>query len=131
VVYNILHGKCVPNIPSVVVAGDVATDTHHRPRTHEFIPFIPESDCDGVIQSRFTTYRHYRIVFDTVGRPLDEFRSSHEFICAMKAALEGEIPVFLVVSLCNPTLIIAHQGAVNAGVLHRDISVWNIMIADE
>ncbi|OJT12266.1 hypothetical protein TRAPUB_11200 [Trametes pubescens] len=57
---------------------------------------------------------HMRIVIDDVGRPLTEFTSTHELVCAVRDAIRG------------------HQLAwQKAKVMHRDISVGNILIADQ
>ncbi|GJJ12264.1 hypothetical protein Clacol_006505 [Clathrus columnatus] len=54
--------------------------------------------------------RHYRIVLNEVGAQLTTFRSTRELVSVIHQALQ------------------AHQNAYDAGVLHRDISVGNIMI---
>ena len=47
--------------------------------------------------------------------------------CMLRWLVSGPI----VCGLADPDLIIAHQAAYNAGVLHRDISLGNIMIVDD
>ncbi|KAI9067735.1 hypothetical protein FKP32DRAFT_1672828 [Trametes sanguinea] len=57
---------------------------------------------------------HMRIVIDEVGRPLTEFKSTRELVTALRDA------------------VIGHQQAwLRAGILHRDVSVGNILIVDE
>ncbi|KAJ8488342.1 hypothetical protein ONZ51_g3606 [Trametes cubensis] len=57
---------------------------------------------------------HMRLVIDDVGRPLTEFTSTRELVMAMRDAIKG------------------HQQAKEvAGVLHRDISLGNILIVDD
>ncbi|RPD62190.1 hypothetical protein L226DRAFT_426235, partial [Lentinus tigrinus ALCF2SS1-7] len=57
---------------------------------------------------------HMRFVTDTVGRPLVQFRCTEELVTAVRDAILG------------------HRLAVTlAGVLHRDISVGNILIVDK
>ncbi|KAI0656408.1 hypothetical protein C8Q70DRAFT_1056640 [Cubamyces menziesii] len=57
---------------------------------------------------------HVRMVIDDIGRPLTEFTSTREMVMAMRDAIKG------------------HQQAMErAGVLHRDISVGNILIVDD
>ncbi|OSC96945.1 hypothetical protein PYCCODRAFT_1462170 [Trametes coccinea BRFM310] len=57
---------------------------------------------------------HMRIVIDEVGRPLTEFKSTRELVTALRDAVKG------------------HQQAwIRAGILHRDVSVGNILIIDE
>ncbi|KAI0750193.1 hypothetical protein C8Q80DRAFT_676674 [Daedaleopsis nitida] len=53
-----------------------------------------------------------RIVVDVVGRPLKRFRSTRELVAAMRDAIEG------------------HQQAWEVGILHRDVSLGNILIAE-
>ncbi|EIW56998.1 uncharacterized protein TRAVEDRAFT_127409, partial [Trametes versicolor FP-101664 SS1] len=62
----------------------------------------------------FSSRSHMRIVIDDVGRPLTEFKSTRELVCAIRDAIRG------------------HQLAwKKARVMHRDISVGNILISDE
>ncbi|KAH9857828.1 hypothetical protein C2E23DRAFT_881392 [Lenzites betulinus] len=57
---------------------------------------------------------HVRMVIDDVGRPLTEFTSTRELVLAVRDAIKG------------------HALALgDARILHRDISVGNILIADE
>ncbi|OJT03599.1 hypothetical protein TRAPUB_5775 [Trametes pubescens] len=57
---------------------------------------------------------HMRIIIDDVGRPLTEFDSTLELVCAVRDAIRG------------------HQLAwQKAGVMHRDVSVGNILITDQ
>ncbi|EIM85653.1 uncharacterized protein STEHIDRAFT_28904, partial [Stereum hirsutum FP-91666 SS1] len=55
---------------------------------------------------------HYRIVLDEVGKSLTEFDSTHQFITVIRDALR------------------AHREASQAGILHRDIFVGNIVIVE-
>ncbi|KAI0069675.1 hypothetical protein K474DRAFT_1610121, partial [Panus rudis PR-1116 ss-1] len=56
---------------------------------------------------------HSRLVLVTYGKPIKFFKSCLELVQAMKDAIEG------------------HRDAYRAGVLHRDISVGNILILDD
>ncbi|KAF9520319.1 hypothetical protein BS47DRAFT_1335924 [Hydnum rufescens UP504] len=59
-------------------------------------------------------FQHYRMALGDVGRPLTSFRSSRELVNAIADAMEG------------------HQDAFErANILHRDISVGNILIKDD
>uniref|UniRef100_A0A0W0FRP8 Protein kinase domain-containing protein n=1 Tax=Moniliophthora roreri TaxID=221103 RepID=A0A0W0FRP8_MONRR len=59
-------------------------------------------------------HQHYFIVFAQVGTPLKDFKNSFELVQATSHAIE------------------AHKGAYEqAKILHRDISVGNILITDE
>ncbi|KAH9895252.1 hypothetical protein C8Q73DRAFT_665501 [Cubamyces lactineus] len=57
---------------------------------------------------------HVRMVIDDVGRPLTEFSSTREMVMAMRDAIIGH-----------------QQAKERAGVLHRDISLGNILIVDD
>ncbi|KAI0353660.1 hypothetical protein OH77DRAFT_575578 [Trametes cingulata] len=57
---------------------------------------------------------HMRIVVDDVGRPLTQFRCTRELIQAIRDAIVGH-----------------RQAREKAHVLHRDVSVGNILIVDE
>ncbi|KAH9895251.1 hypothetical protein C8Q73DRAFT_493288 [Cubamyces lactineus] len=57
---------------------------------------------------------HMRLVIDDVGRPLTEFTSTRELVMAMRDAIKGH-----------------QQAKEGAGVLHRDISLGNILIVDD
>ncbi|KAF8488574.1 kinase-like domain-containing protein, partial [Russula emetica] len=85
--YDLLHRGKVDNIPSCLSA--VGNDMNYK----------------------LTPHRHYRIVLGTIGRKLEEFKCTREFVNAMYAALK------------------AHKAAHDIGILHRDISPGNILIA--
>jgi hypothetical protein len=128
-IYRKLHQGQVPNIPSCLSDEDVGDDTHHRSRMHEVIDeYITRHPC-----WKLTLHRHYRIVLGTIGKRLENFKHTREFVNAMYAALKGKMTTFSAASLCNCNLthIIAHKAAYDVGVLHRDISPGNILIADE
>jgi hypothetical protein len=125
-IYERLHQNNVPNIPLCLVAGDIGDDTYHQSRAHEFI----EKCLTHTFGWKITPHRHYRIVLGTVGRRLDDFKCTKEFVTAMYDALRGEMTISLAVSLRNLTHIIAHEQAWKIGILHRDISASNILIVD-
>jgi len=97
-IYHQLHEKKVPNISSCLWAGDVGNESH-RSQTDEVI------DKCAIRQSywRLTPHRHYRIVLGIIGKKLEKFECTWEFVNAMSAALKGKITVFLAVSLPNLT----------------------------
>ncbi|KAJ3499523.1 hypothetical protein NLJ89_g10093 [Agrocybe chaxingu] len=101
-VYRELHKHGVSYIPGLVTAGDVGGVTNTCGKTDD----ISSS-------SKHRVHVHYRLVLDTVGTSLTGFDSTHEMVTAVHCAL------------------IAHFEAVTkAGILHRDISVGNIIITD-
>ena len=85
-IYAKLHQNKVPNIPRCSCATDVGDDILHQSRTHKFVskygdPFIP---------TQFVPHRHYRLVLDTIGRKLQDFKRSWEMVNAVHASLIGE-----------------------------------------
>jgi hypothetical protein len=100
VLYDRFRDEGVCNVPSCLLACDVGTDTHHRSQTD----LVTDEVIGNNIHYELTPHWHYRIVLSTVGRRLEEFKSTREFVNAMYAALQGEMTIFLVaVCLCNLT----------------------------
>ena len=66
-------------------------------------------------------------VLHTVGKKLENFNCSQEFVKAMSAALKGKTCIFLAIHLPNMTHITAHKSAYGASVLYQDISPSNIL----
>lgn len=130
-IYRLLHEKRVPNIPSYSLAEDVGNETYHRSRTDAIIDDQNFELRDHRLRWKLTSYRHYRIVLHTVGKKLEDFNCTREFVKAMFAALKGKMTICLVVRLSNLTHILAHEAACDAGILHRDISPGNILIFGE
>ncbi|KAF8498044.1 hypothetical protein F5888DRAFT_1567446, partial [Russula emetica] len=88
--YDLLHWGKVDNIPSCLLAGDVGADIYHQTQTHK---------VGNDMNYKLTPHRHYRIVLGTIGRKLEEFKCTREFVNAMYAALKGEMTIFLAVCL--------------------------------
>lgn len=90
-IYQLLHREGVPNIPSCWSDGDVGDETYHRSQTDNVV----DDEKFGLRGQRerwkLTPHRHYRIVLCTVGRKLEDFSCSREFVQAMYAALEGKM----------------------------------------
>jgi hypothetical protein len=126
-VYARLHQHSVPNIPYCSRATDVGDDFYHTSRTHEFVGKCGEPHAPIQI----VPHRHYRLVLDTIGRKLETFECSHDLLKAVCASLVGELAERSQLGKVNLTqLHTAHEAAYKAGILHRDISVGNIMIFD-
>ncbi|KAH9953564.1 kinase-like domain-containing protein, partial [Russula dissimulans] len=106
-IYRRLHDNNVPNIPPCLLSSDVGDDTYHASQTHEIV----HEHITHHTYPEITSHRHYRIVLGVIGKQLENFDRSWEVVNAMHAALK------------------AHEAAYNAGVLHRDISTGNILIA--
>uniref|UniRef100_A0A0W0G398 Fungal-type protein kinase domain-containing protein n=1 Tax=Moniliophthora roreri TaxID=221103 RepID=A0A0W0G398_MONRR len=104
-IYRLLHEKGVHNIARFLTAGDVPDDFQRCGRTFE------HSALDKI---KCRIHYHYRLVLDTLGKPLAQFACTWEITNAV---------------YCG---VIAHQDpVVKAGVLHRDVSVGNILIVRE
>ncbi|KAF9475561.1 hypothetical protein BDN70DRAFT_864698 [Pholiota conissans] len=104
-IYKILEDKEVKNTAAFGMGNDV--------RDHETVTqdLASRTNLPWLTRGkRLTPLRHYRMTLNNVGRGLSLFKSSHEFISAIADAME------------------AHDEAYHkAGILHRDISIGNIM----
>ncbi|KAF5392684.1 hypothetical protein D9757_000919 [Collybiopsis confluens] len=104
ITYRALNAQLVPNIPTLVTAGDV----------NEGVPGWQCGDEVFLKLYRPRVYHHYRLVLDTVGRSLTEFESTWQLVTAIMDAMD------------------AHQVAFKrCSRLHRDVSVGNILITDK
>uniref|UniRef100_A0A0W0GB29 Protein kinase domain-containing protein n=1 Tax=Moniliophthora roreri TaxID=221103 RepID=A0A0W0GB29_MONRR len=105
--YRKLKAAGVRNVPTVVAFGDVGDEMWHRTQTDIF------ARKRGSFIRQLRGHRHCRLVFREVGRDLTSFETTGEIVGAIADAVE------------------AHQDAYElAGILHRDISVGNILITD-
>ena len=88
-IYSHLHSQSVPYIPHCYRAGDISNELYHTSRTHEFNPEpgLPYHS------PHLVPHRHYRLVLDTIGRPLETFSRSWELVNTVYDALRGEFPV--------------------------------------
>ncbi|KAI0276122.1 kinase-like domain-containing protein, partial [Russula aff. rugulosa BPL654] len=102
-VYRKLHDAKVPSIPALGPAGDTQDYLKGSGR----VEWCPGRPC-------VEPYVHYRLVLETLGQPLDTFKSTRQLCEAIRDA------------------IVAHTAAYEkARVLHRDISAGNILITDD
>ena len=88
-IYRILHDHLVPNIPHCPLAADIGEDRYHSSRTHEF------NNKYGSPHplAHLVPHRHYRLVLDTIGRPLESFKRSCEFVTAIRDAIVGKFAI--------------------------------------
>ncbi|KAJ7042574.1 hypothetical protein C8F04DRAFT_1176207 [Mycena alexandri] len=96
-VYARLKAEDVQNIPNVIVAADVEGSFHHC-SLNDCPVHWRQSEGKAI-----RNHQHYRLVLDVIGRPLVEFRSTHELVKCIRDALQARVE-------------------------HRDISVGNIII---
>ncbi|KAH9056639.1 hypothetical protein EDB87DRAFT_1539199, partial [Lactarius vividus] len=100
-VYRELHDAQVPNIARLGLAGR---------RSYEFVKGYDW--CPG--QPRVDPYVHYRLVLETLGKPLNTFRSTRQLCEVIRDA------------------IVAHTEAYErVQILHRDVSAGNILITEK
>jgi hypothetical protein len=87
-IYAKLEDHQVPNIPFCSNSGDIGDDAYHSTQTHFFL------DADWALspkpRAEFTPHRHYRVVLDTIGTPLERFECSRDMVRAIRASLLGE-----------------------------------------
>ncbi|OBZ70661.1 hypothetical protein A0H81_09119 [Grifola frondosa] len=83
------------------------TDLSVKDTYQRTVSWFATGDPDWRLRER----SHMRFVMDTVGKSLDKFERTRELVEAMRDAIKG------------------HRLALEAGVLHRDVSVGNVMIA--
>ncbi|KAF9476315.1 hypothetical protein BDN70DRAFT_863521 [Pholiota conissans] len=104
-IYQLLKSKGVSNIAPFGMGNDV--------RNHATVADVWASkDLPWLTPTnRLVPLRHYRMTLRVVYRRLNDFKSSHEFISAIADAMEAHDEAFF-----------------KAKILHRDISVGNIMI---
>ncbi|KAI0254074.1 hypothetical protein BJV78DRAFT_1359772 [Lactifluus subvellereus] len=122
-VYRELHNAEVPNIAALGRAGDVPLSPQHantvpldaqRTKTQDYLKggVLGYGWCPG--RPRVDPYVHYRLVLETLGQPLNTFRSTRQLCEVIRDA------------------IVAHTVAYEkAGILHRDVSAGNILISGE
>ncbi|KAJ7828330.1 hypothetical protein B0H13DRAFT_1656344 [Mycena leptocephala] len=107
-VYKKLHSHKVPNIPGVLHCGDVGLgDEGHK------CGYPPDGGWRKPANATIRQHIHYRIVFDVVGEPLSEFKSTHNLVSCVRDAFKAH-----------------HIACTVAKVEHRDISVGNILAVE-
>jgi Fungal protein kinase len=100
-VYRELHEAQVPNIATMSRAGDVHTTREgcqlqdrslglQRTRTSDYLSGAGSRHtwCHG--QPRVEPYVHYRLVLETVGMPLNRFRSTRQLCEVIRDAIVGK-----------------------------------------
>ncbi|KAI0645268.1 hypothetical protein C8Q79DRAFT_927481 [Trametes meyenii] len=97
-----LRAHQVPCVPTLICHGDIP---RQRTRTQEVWPkHHPGKECS------LKTHQHYRVVVEEIGKPLEEFSNGFQLVQAF---------------LCCVT---AHSRAYAHGIIHRDISVGNMLL---
>ena len=124
-VYSKFKANGVPNVPHCSNSGDIGDDTYHSMQTDRFLNanWAPNYAYD------LTPHRHYRLILDDIGQPLDSFNCSRDMVRAVCAALIGQFFLSTVeVYLTDLHTPVAHKSTYKCGILHCDISPGNILI---
>ena len=98
-VYRKLRDANVPNIPALGPAGDVPLSPDHastfplavqRTKTQDYIndPGSRGEWCPG--RPRVKPYVHYRLVLETLGQPLNTFKSTRQLCEVIRDAIVGQ-----------------------------------------
>jgi hypothetical protein len=97
-VYRKLHDTDVPNIPALGPAGDVPLLPDHagtfplavqRTKTQDYLKGFGRGEwCSG--QPYVKPYVHYRLVLETLGQPLNTFKSTRQLCEAIRDAIVGK-----------------------------------------
>jgi serine/threonine protein kinase len=135
-VYRELHESEVRNIATMGRSGDVRlTITDGQVRASVGVQrtmtqdYINHPWCPG--RPVVEPYVHYRLVLETVGMPLNRFRSTRQLCEVIRDAVVGK-GGFPRMSFDKQTLPIAHTDAYNkTRILHRDVSAGNILITEK
>jgi len=134
-VYLELHEAEVRNIAKMGRAGDVRSTTNdgqvrasarvQRTRAQDY---LNHSWCPG--RPVVEPYVHYRLVLETVGMPLNRFKSTRQLCEVIRDAVVGKGGFPRVAT--QLTMLVAHTDAYNkTQILHRDVSAGNILITEK
>jgi Fungal protein kinase len=69
-----------------------------------------------------------RTILEKYGGPVYEFQTELQLFCAFKDAIRGELVTFAMYSTLIICLPLGHRGLLSRQVLHRDVSINNILL---
>jgi len=124
--YQLLHAAGVRNLAVCSAAGDIGDHTHAT-LTHLYQD--KEWACKPACE--LVPHRHYRLVLDTVGQSLTRFPSSYIMLRSVRDAVYCMCLYLFVLANYSYLVSLGHEDAIAAGVLHRDVSIGNILIVGE
>jgi serine/threonine protein kinase len=128
-VYSIFQTNKVSNVPYCSSSGDIGDETYHLMQTN--LSSVKANWAPDYVYD-LTPHRHYRLILDDIGQPLDKFKCSHDMVRAVHAALIGKFFFGRVeVYLSDSCTLIAHQATFKCGILYCDISPGNILITSD
>ena len=120
-IYERLHGKDVKNIARLKEGADILA---HKTITHEAVEMLSNKKFPKIRK-----FRHYRLALQDVGCDLRDFSSVEQLVKVIRDATIGKPMISKQRMDYLTSNNLAHDDAFyDAGVLHRDISVGNIII---
>ena len=120
-IYERLHGKDVKNIARLKEGADILA---HKTITHEAVEMLSNKKFPKIRK-----FRHYRLALQDVGGDLRDFSSVEQLAKVIRDATIGKPMISKQRMDYLTSNNLAHDDAFyDAGVLHRDISVGNIII---
>ena len=120
---RMLNQKGIPNIPTVCLGGDIPG---HVTRSQDY---LKSSWYKGASEYIWRRTNHW-LLLNEVGTPVHRFKSPRQFLRATHDAFIGVYSLYITfVCSCHFT---AHQQAyIHCHVLHRDVSLSNIIFTDD
>jgi hypothetical protein len=86
-VYSIFQTNEVSNVPYCSSSGDIGDETYHL--TQIDLSSVKANWAPDYVYD-LTPHRHYHLILDDIGQPLDKFKRSHDMVCAVHATLVGK-----------------------------------------
>jgi Fungal protein kinase len=127
-IYEQLRAANVTNIPRCIAHGEVPHQAEQKTQTKASL--VLSWACKEGEEVKIASHSHYRLVLDLVGKSLSTFTSTKELVQAIHDALLGRLLSIHDDQNLSPFHCPAHRGAFAAGILHRDLSVGNIVISE-